>query len=288
MTGTVVKKGLLQSSPWIGAALLVLLGAWVVKADKKTPDRREILALSLIVVPVFAMIAYAGYGKTDGISHNQRYLLETVPLLAIALGIAIARLKVNGVQALLGFVVGVVMAFVVILVVQAPLKYGLLVNLPLLIGLTLMIALVLARFQKVEVTFSLILGLAIGWSFFVHLNDDVRGVSARRGANLERTEILDSVVPDGSALVAYWGSKDAAGPLQMEKDLVILDAWADGGQDAPVLVNELLASGRRVFVLADMVPQSVMMRMTEGHQQLTVHTNGMTIVEIRLLEAGDQ
>lgn len=285
MTGTVVKKALLQSSPWIGAALLVLLGAWWGWIGRSSPRRKEIMALSLVIGPVLAMIAFAGYAKTDGISHNQRYLLETLPLLAIALGLVLEDLNVRPALAFVGFVAGVITAFVSLLVVQAPLKYVLIVNAPLVVGLALIIALALARYGKVVAAFSVLLGCALGWAFFVHLTDDVRGVHAHRRANLERTAVLDSVVPDHSAIVAWGGSKDAAGPLQMHKDVVILDAWADRGQDAPRLVRELLGRGRRVFVLADLMPEQLMRTMTEGLQAVRADGLGMTVIEITPAQA---
>ena len=280
MTGTVVKKALVQSSPWIGASLLVLLGAWWGSLGRASPSRKELLALSLVIGPVFAMIGFAGYAKTDGISHNQRYLLETVPLLAIALGLALEELKMRPVQVFVGFVAGVLAAFVSLLVVQAPVKYVLIVNAPLLLGVALIIALALARYGKVSAVFSILLGCALGWAFFVHLTDDVRGVHAHRRANLERTAVLDSVIPDHSAIVAWGGSKDAAGPLQMHKDIVILDAWADRGQDAPKLVRELLGRGRRVFVLADLVPEQLLRTMTQGLHAARAEVPGMTVIEL--------
>lgn len=280
MTGTVVKKALLQSSPWIGAALLAVLGAWWGWVGRASPRRKELMAISLVIGPVLAMIAFAGYAKTDGISHNQRYLLETVPLLAIAVGLALEDLKMNPVVTFMGFVAGVLAAFVSMLIVQAPFTYVLIVNAPLALGLALLVAMVLARHGKAPVAFSVLLGCALGWALFVHLADDVRGVNSYRRANLERTELFDSVVPDHSAIVAWGGSKDAAGPLQMHKDVVILDAWADRGQDAPMLVRELLSSGRRVFVLANLMPEKLLQAMTEGLQSVRANTPGMTIIEI--------
>ena len=281
MTGTVVKKSLVQSAPWIGAALLALIAAWLAGIKRAEDADREMMAISLVIGPIFAMIAYAGYAKTDGISHNQRYLLETVPLLAIALGLALRKFKINPLQAFLGFAGGVCLAFAAMLIAAPPLRYSLIVNVPLAIALALVIALALARFPKGAAAFGLLLGLAVGWSFFVHLTDDVRGVNGVRKANFERTEVLDSVIPEYSAIVAYGGSKDPAGPLQMKKDIVILDAWADGGEDAPALVGELLARGRRVFVLADLIPEPILLKIEEGHQSVQVHGDGMRIVEIR-------
>jgi hypothetical protein len=280
MTGTVVKKALMQSAPWTAAALLALLAAWIAGIKFRDANARELMALSLIVAPVLAMIAYAGYAKTDGISHNQRYLLEIVPLLAVALGLVLVRISVRPIQAFLGFVSGVVAAFVVVLLVIPPLRYSLMVNVPLALALIFAIAFVLAFFRKGQSAFGLLLGMCVGWAFFVHLNDDIRGVNAHRKANLERTEFLDGVVPDHSAIVAYGGSKDPAGPLQMSKDVVILDAWADGGADAPTLVDELLGRGRRVFVLANLMPQSLLDSLGAGRHLEPLHSDGTEILEI--------
>jgi hypothetical protein len=281
MTGTVVKKALLQSCPWIGAALLALLAAWIAINRRAEPAMRELMALSLVIAPVFAMIAYAGYGKTDGISHNQRYLLETVPLLAAAAGLALIKIKITPLHVFLGFVAGVCLAFVVMLVVEPPLRYTMVVYVPIVIGCVLTVGLPLSRWSTFSAAFAVVLGLTVGWSFFVHLTDDVRGANGYRRANLERTRILDSVVPNHSAIVAYGGSKDAAGPLQMHKDVVILDAWADRGGDAPALVGELLARGRRVFVLSNLMPEALIQSISEGREAISLPDKGVDIVEIK-------
>ncbi len=66
------------------------------------------------------------------------------------------------------------------------------------------------------------------------------------------------MLTDGSALVAYAGYKDAAVPLLFDRDIVILDARADEGRDAPILIGELLARNRRVFVLQSGFPGEVL------------------------------
>ena len=53
-------------------------------------------------------------------------------------------------------------------------------------------------------------------------------------------------------------SKDAAGPLQLTRDVVILDTWADDGVDAVRLTHELEHQNRRIFVLTDYFPDLVL------------------------------
>ena len=87
---------------------------------------------------------------------------------------------------------------------------------------------------------------------------------ARR--KLAETQALGRVLPDGSALVAYTGYKDAAVPLLFDRDIVILDARADEGKDAPILIRELLGRNRRVFVLEDGFPGEVLSGVLSGWQ----------------------
>jgi hypothetical protein len=82
-------------------------------------------------------------------------------------------------------------------------------------------------------------------------------------------------------LFVYWGSKDAAGPLLLSRDVVLLDAWADDGVDAPNLAGAALANGRRVIVLADGFPSKILNAMSAGRVVRTMSTDGLTLLEIR-------
>ena len=98
-------------------------------------------------------------------------------------------------------------------------------------------------------------------------------------SSLAQTEALGRVLPDGSALVAYWGNKDAAVPLLFNRDIVILDARADEGKDAPLLIRELLHRNRRVFVLQSGFPGDVLSGVLAGWH--VVGRPGTGLVELR-------
>ena len=61
--------------------------------------------------------------------------------------------------------------------------------------------------------------------------------------------------------------------MQLDRDLLILDAWADDGRSAPELVKELLARGRRVFVRLDGFPPSILRAMSSGHVVTPIATD---------------
>ncbi len=85
-----------------------------------------------------------------------------------------------------------------------------------------------------------------------------------RRINRDYREALAPVLPDRAGLFAYWGAKDAYGPLQLDRDLVIVDPWADEGESAPALVDALLDQKRRVLVVVNGFPPDLLAEMSEG------------------------
>ena len=115
----------------------------------------------------------------------------------------------------------------------------------------------------------------------MHLASDVPASHRLRGRKLAETEALKGILMNGSALVAYSGAKDAAVPLLFDRDLVILDARADEGKDAPILIRELLALNRRVFVLENGFPGDVLRDVLAGWHATRIVSPGMRLVELR-------
>jgi hypothetical protein len=79
--------------------------------------------------------------------------------------------------------------------------------------------------------------------------------------NQTRQQVYERL-PDNSALVVFWANSHGVGPLLLHRDIVVVDAHADDGQAAPVLIRELLARKRRVFLFnygfpADMLDRVV-------------------------------
>ncbi len=72
------------------------------------------------------------------------------------------------------------------------------------------------------------------------------------------------------------------GPLMLTKDVLLLDAWADGGVDAPMLTRELMAKGRRVLVRIDGFSSALLDRMSNGLLVDTLRTRFPRLIEIRL------
>jgi len=78
LVGGVVKKALIQSSPWIALVLVILVLVWVNKNPDSKDVKRNLRALSILIIPVLMFLTLIGGGRTDGLSYNQRYFLELI------------------------------------------------------------------------------------------------------------------------------------------------------------------------------------------------------------------
>jgi hypothetical protein len=127
-------------------------------------------------------------------------------------------------------------------------------------------------------------GVCLGWGLALHLGDDLPASRMLRAWKYQAAENLRAVVPDHSALIAYGGSRDAAGPLLFDRDVVILDAHPDDGADAPKLIRELMARNRRVFVLRGSFSGRALSRVLAGWD--VVALPGTDVLELRATPAG--
>ncbi len=257
LVGGVVKKALLQSSPWIALALFVAVTAWFVKNGTNAGIKRNIRALSILVLPTLAIFGMAGF-RTDGLSFNQRYLHELVPIVAILLALCLDGLSLSVIRISVGFLTaGLVFAAALIIPSRDVLHLATL-RLPLLFGLVLIVGWIYRKRENSKRILAFGLGLCLGWSLSMQIIDIV----ASRSIRSRNAVILDSlaqVIPNHSALIAYWGmQKSAAGPLQLTKDVLILDPWADAGKDAPHLARRLVQQNKRVFLFGTGIPQEIM------------------------------
>ena len=158
-----------------------------------------------------------------------------------------------------------------------------LLKVPLLLSASLGVLWFVARSrEKVRPLLAATAGLCLGWGLTLHLADDVAASHRLRARKLAETEALSGVLTDGSALVAYTGYKDAAFPLLFNRDIVILDARADEGADAPMLIRELLGRNRRVFVLESGFPSEVLSGVLAGWQVVPIVHQGTRLVELRV------
>jgi hypothetical protein len=268
LVGGVVKKALVQSSPWVALAIIVALGAWVARYGSNEITRRNIRALSLLLVPTLVVFSLAGF-RTDGLSFNQRYLLELVPIAAVLVALCLDGLSLSLVDIITGFLLaGVLFAAALIIPSRDVLNLATL-RLPLLLAIVVILGWVYRTRTNFRRLLSIGLGLCIGWSLSMESIDLIaaRSIRARNAVLLER---LDEVIPDHSVLFAYWGrQKAAAGPLQLTKDVLILDPWADAGKDAPQLARSLARENNRVFIIGTGIPPEIM-RSIEGRDSLAV------------------
>ena len=79
------------------------------------------------------------------------------------------------------------------------------------------------------------------------------------------------MLPERSAFVAYFANRDPAVPLLFHRDIVIRDAVGDEGEDAPVIIRELLAQGRRVFLLKSGFSPELLDRVMERLRRVRNH-----------------
>jgi hypothetical protein len=96
------------------------------------------------------------------------------------------------------------------------------------------------------------------WGLTLHVMVDLQASRRTREFHAERTRAMDQVLPDRSALVAYYWQKESAVPLIATRDVVIVNPWADEGHDTSELVDLLLGQGRRVFVLNETYPPELL------------------------------
>ena len=125
------------------------------------------------------------------------------------------------------------------------------------------------------------MGACLGWGFALHLSTDVGMSQFMRATNAARTQTLADVVPDGSAVVAHWGNTNAVVPLTMTRNVVILDASADECHDAPMLIRDLLAKNRKVFVLEEGFTRDNVQRLRSGLDTVALPNQTLPLSELR-------
>jgi hypothetical protein len=284
MLGSVAQKSLLQSAPWAILAFLVLAGAWLPFFGLPDRQRRQLRFLSLITTAVILVFACSGVFRHEGLSFNQRYHLELLPLLAVGFAWALDRFEWRERPILAGVLCGMLPAVLLVFgMAPGSTRIVLLLKFPLILAALLLGLWFLPWRGKARLLVPAVASACLGWGLALHLADDVEASRRLRRANYERTENLRAIVPDRSAVITYWGTKDAAGALMLDRDVVILDTRADAGKDAPMLIDELLAQQRRVFVIHSNFPRDVLSRVLEGRVVVPLPASG--VVELRAAPA---
>jgi hypothetical protein len=262
---TGMKKALLQSAPWALLPLFAVFAAWFRR--ERSTERAALRGYSVIVAGVLGLFAAWGF-RDDGWSFNQRYLLELMPILCVALAISLADWKPSWRVFGAGVAGGIALAAAIIAVDESIGGQIAMLKLPIAIAAAVTIAYVLRnRRRAYALALAATLGVGLGWAATIHIADDLPASRLLRHSNRHRVEEFVTAVPDAApaALVAYWGRKDPFGPLHLDRDLVIIDPWIDDTRDTVTLVDLLLKQNRIVYVDLAM-PQPLIGAITRGRK----------------------
>ena len=282
LVDTVVKKALVQSSPWIVLAFAVLIAVWVVPTWRKCERQPLLRPLSLLVVSLIMVFSLAGVGRTDGLAYNQRYLLEIVPLAAIAVAVALDNIGTRSVLMLAG-VLSAGLFFALVLGVPSRALYETaLLRIPLLLGGFLAIAFFVVKETRRTLAISVLLGICFGWSVLVHLFGDLPASRSRRSRNSAILASLETKVPSHSAIFTIGSMREAAGALALSRDVLILDSGADEGKDSGTLARELRAKQIPVFILGSGFPVTTMTTIAGGDSLVYVLSQPAPLYRIEL------
>jgi hypothetical protein len=259
-----VKKALLQSAPWLLVVMVALVVAWSRRAPPG-PARRLLRAVAVVVAGVLLLFALSGTRRYDGWCHNPRYLLDLMPLAALALALLVERAGLRWRPLALGAVAGGLLALPPLLLSPAAaLRQLALAYAPLLLALASVVLFQAARRRpSVQPWLAPALGVLLGWATAVHLGDDLRAARALRTANLGKLEAVASLLPDlPAALFAH--QPTPLGPLLLDRDVVIAATGVDQGRDAAALVDAFQRAGRRVFAVLPDMPEVERRALTGG------------------------
>jgi len=289
LLGIALKKAWLQSSPWILLSLALMMLAWFVnKSDGR--QRRELKSMSLIVGGVLGAFAVAGFSRHDGMCFNQRYFLDLVPLAAVALAWAVERYPIRATTLLAGVLSGLLLALFPLLLWEPEngLRQLLLLKLPLVLAGLLFLGWLLSRWAKKTWLLPFFLGACLSWSLVVHVGEDLNASRTLRQFRARQQQAMAEVLPQTpAAAIAYWGNNDALWPLQIDHDLVISNPWINHGRDLRQLIDELLAVGRRVFVMPRGMPKEFVAPLTRGRRVRQASTEPFLILEVANPQPGN-
>lgn len=270
-----LKKSWLQSAPWLLLPLVALGLCWRRRAEGERLPRAaavtELRAMTAIILPVLGLFILAGPARHDGMCFNQRYFIEMLPLMAVAAawmldGIALPRWPL---------VIGAAVTAAVVLALLRldpgdHLRQLVLLKLPLVLATLLLAGWLFAVYRPqspAKVILPLMLGASLAWALGVHLGDDLPVSREIRQFNAGRLAAVEDALPahEPTAIFAYWTSKDALGPLQLRRDIVIVDPSPDQGASAARLTHDLLAARRRVFALLSGMPRPIIEKIAAGN-----------------------
>ena len=278
----VMKKALLQSSPWMAVGLVALGLAFTRWAPAEERVRRGLRMLAVPVAAVLAVFAVAGIFRHDGLTFNQRYLLDVGPFAAVATALVIGALPPRLLGLALPAIVGVLAAMASLSWVSAPASFLLQRWLPLAFAAIAVGFWLWARRGGRSTTLAAAaLAACLGWSATVHLAADLPASRRLRGLHelaLERFEpVVRSDTP--TALVVNAGNKDAVCPLILDRDLVVVDA-ALGDPARLTGLLAALAERRRVLLWRDGMPPERAAALVNGFKVTPLSVEPFHVLEL--------
>jgi len=278
-----LKRALVQSCPWALTAMAAMAGSWRRRAAHLA-QQRELRVITLFILPLLLVFAVAGWRRTDGFCFNQRYFIDLLPMLAVAMGWAAERAPLTRPHLIAGALVGANGALALFLLdYREPLRHVGLLYGPLLLACALLLAWFMAG-RKPRWLFGLLLGACIAWAGAVHLADDVRGSRAVRHRKAWVANQVDRALPPGepAALMAHFPNSINLCSLHLDRDVVIADTHLDGGMRGRRMMDEFLARGRRVYMVFDQFyPPKLRKRMLKDRPHTVVRqARALQIVEV--------
>ena len=289
---TAVKKAWLQSSPWLIVPLLLVLLAWLparlFRPVLPLAPQRQLRLISLVVLPTLAMFSASGITRTDGLCFNQRYFCELVPLLAVALAWGVDGIDTRRTAVLAGGLAGAALAFASLRPHHLlPIRHYLVMYLPLGLAVVLAVCWLLKLWasgrsaeRPARAALAMALGASIGWALVVHLGDDLSASRLMRRTRESYLRQLRPFIEDHSAVFASGGIKDALGPLQMGRDVVIALPAYDRGETTEELLDAFLEQRRHVYFLPNVLPKTQLDAVLEG-RQVRALGRPVVLIEVR-------
>ncbi len=246
------KKALLQSTPYLAVLLLPLLEVM------RSPSRSWKLAY-LLQLPIVTAVGLTAFSFHGGLCLNMRYFLPIFPLTSILVVWVVSELARTARLRLTVVVLGLAAtaaATIAVAVVSAPFDGGVgeVLNLgtPLVLALAIAVASVAVacarrgpRMWPARAAVSLV-AAGIAWSGVVAFAYDLPRHRQQRINNLEVGQRVFEQVP-AHALFFTAPYIDPFMKLIERSDVVIALPAEDAMKDLPRLVENALATGRRVF-----------------------------------------
>jgi 4-amino-4-deoxy-L-arabinose transferase-like glycosyltransferase len=267
----VLKKSWLQASPWVLLGLVVIMLAWLRRDFLSAVVRGHLRRIALPMVLLLAVFGFFGVNRHDGMSFNQRYLLELAPLVAIAVAVTLAQQPLRWTWLASGFALGVA-AGALVLVFKGPFGYRLQSLVPLILAvLAACLGIVSLSRPRWFGPTGLAVALCLAWSFTIHVATDLQASRRPREDNQKRLEFVEPAVSStpSVAILAALGHHDGFCPLLLSHDIVIVTANDAPIEQLPPVLDALLAK-RRVFMWLGGMPEATLTRLQANYRMAYV------------------